>query len=156
MFPLTNAVHVVDALTHTKTEPCSLNADYAWHLSQAAASAPVEPRDAWPLRLLPAFLRTRIRARLAAREYERKLISMWELSPHLLKDIGVMVGPDETLTDHLVAAPPRVIEHVVAAQAAAEGLPKQAPVAAPGPAAAAPVPKRAPAMRHAGQGIVPV
>ena len=111
MIPFTGVHYFVDLLTLGKSLPQTLNADYAWHLSNPPAPVAVSAPDAWPLRLLPAFLRTPLKARIAARKYEQVLIAMWDNAPHLLDDIGVMLAPADGMADHLVAAPARVIAH---------------------------------------------
>ena len=105
---------LVNVLTRSNGLPQTLNADYDWYLRNGPAAVASPARDAWPLRLLPAFLRTPLKARVAARKYEQTLIAMWDSSPHLLEDIGVMLAPAEGLADHLIAAPARVVEHVMA------------------------------------------
>jgi hypothetical protein len=110
MIPFLYAKDVVNVLTHDTEKPHTMNDDHDWYLQKAEAQA----KDAWPMRLLPAFLRKRIKARIAARRLEKKLIHIWETSPHLLDDIGVMVARDSTMADHLIAAPARVIDHVTA------------------------------------------
>jgi len=82
---------------------------FAWYLR----NAPVPARDAFPLRLLPAYLRTPLKARIAARQYEQTLI----------------------------AAPNRVFEHVMvhdlalAKRAVAAVQPKPAVALVPRPSA---------------------
>jgi len=124
----------VNAVSSQSDDPRVLNDDLAWCLS----NAPVPVRDAWPLRLLPAFLRTPLKARIAARQYEQTLITLWEKSPHLLEDIGVILVPDGDLADHLIAAPNRVFKHVMAPDFA---LAKQAVAAVQPKPAVAPVPR---------------
>lgn len=63
-------------------------------------------------RLLPRALRTHLQTRRAERMREDALITAWETSPHLLRDIGVVLSQADDLPDHLVAAPDRVIQHV--------------------------------------------
>lgn len=142
MIPFTGIHCLVDILTLSKGMPQTLNADYAWHLSNPPAPVAVSAPDAWPLRLLPAFLRTPLKARIAARKYEQMLIAMWDNTPHLLDDIGVILAPADGLADHLVAAPARVIAHarahglIQAKQAAAT---QSQPPMAPAPRTAATV-----------------
>ena len=110
MIPFLFANQMVSAMTDATSQPATLNEDYAYYL----ISTPAQTRESLPWRLLPQFLRVPMKARLAARRYERSLINMWEISPHLLKDIGVVLGNPAVLPDHLVAAPARVINHVAA------------------------------------------
>lgn len=84
------------------------NDDYNWHLKAKATPT----QDPWFLRLLPGFVRTPLKARREARHYEDTLISLWETSPHLLSDIGVVLSTNLAIPEHLVAAPARVIDHV--------------------------------------------
>lgn len=114
MIPFIGARTLVNFLANEKDMPQTRNADYDWYLSNAPAPVASAARDSWPLRLLPAFLRTPLKARVAARQYEQTLIAMWDSSPHLLEDIGVILAPAEGLADHLIAAPARVVEHVMA------------------------------------------
>lgn len=151
MIPFCKENAVLSAILKDKPEVDSPNEDYAFHLK----TAPVPTSDPWFLRLLPLALRTRIKARQAARAaqaYEEKLIAIWETSPHLLDDIGVVLATDSAVPDHLVAAPARVIDHVKATTAI-KPLPAPEAVEAP---AAAPVPEapargqKAPAATPAG------
>jgi hypothetical protein len=89
-----------------QTEP--MNDDLAHFLRHA----PTPARDAWYLRMLPAFAREPLNARIAARRHDEALIRLWELSPHLLEDIGFVLTSEGTLPDHLSAAPAQVINHV--------------------------------------------
>ncbi len=110
MIPLLFANPIVSALSGTTSQPETLNEDCAHYLR----NAPAKDRESLPWRLLPQVLRTPMKARLAARRHERSLINMWEISPHLLKDIGVVLSNGAILPDHLVPAPARVIKHVAA------------------------------------------
>lgn len=110
MIPFIFANQMVSAVTGAPSQPETLDEDYAHYLRNAPARA----REALPWRLLPQVLRAPMKARLAARRHERSLINMWEISPHLLKDIGVVLSNGAILPDHLVPAPARVIKHVAA------------------------------------------
>ena len=112
MIMLTGAHHLVHLLSMDAGRPQTLNADYAWHLDNPTPPVAAPVRDAWLMRLLPSVVRTPLKARLAARAYDRTLIAMWDNSPHLLDDIGVMFAPAEGLADHLIPAPARVVNHV--------------------------------------------
>ncbi len=112
MIPYLSTEMLVNLMTTGKPVPESLNADHAWHLQNREVA--VVAREAWPLRLLPKALRAPIKARLAARAYERTLIRMWETSPHLVKDIGITFAPADPLADHLIAAPAGLVAHVMA------------------------------------------
>ena len=100
MIPFCNGNAFLTAIIGTKQDEDSLNEDYNWHRK----NAPVRTPDSWLLRLLPTTLRTRITARRQARAYEDKLIAIWETSPHLLDDIGVVLATEGAIPDHLVAA----------------------------------------------------
>lgn len=110
MIPFLFANQMVSAMSGATSYPETLNEDYAHYL----LNAPAKARESLPWRLLPQVLRAPIKARLAARRHERSLINMWEISPHLLKDIGVVLSNGAVLPDHLVPAPARVIKHVAA------------------------------------------
>lgn len=110
MIPYLSTEMLVNLMTTGKPVPESQNADHAWHLQNREVAV----RDAWPLRWLPKALRAPIKARLAARAYERTLIRMWETSPHLVKDIGIIFAPADPLADHLIAAPAGLVAHVMA------------------------------------------
>ena len=133
MIPFSIANHFVNIVSGQSSDQHVVNEDLACHLRNTPAPA----RDAWPLRWLPAFIRNRLKARMAARKYEQTLINLWEKSPHLLEDIGVVLDPVDALEDHLIPAPARVFEHVAlsgaiqAERTAATALPK--PAAAPEP-----------------------
>ena len=101
MFSLSSAKLLVDVISWQTPSRPELNEDYAYH----AAQQPPQHR-AWYL--LPAALIRALRAKLAARRYEKSLIDLWSISPHLLEDIGVLLGEHDDRLDHLVAAPPRV------------------------------------------------
>ena len=105
-----SANSMLDVLAGKSVGPASLNADVVAHL----AAKPVALPDAWPLRLLPGFVRGPLKAWIAARACERSLVGLWEISPHLLSDMGVVLTANGNLPDHLVAAPARVIDHVAA------------------------------------------
>lgn len=110
MIPFLFANQMVSAMSGTTSQPETRNADYAHYL----LTAPAKAQESLPWRLLPQGLRSSMKARLAARRHERSLINMWEISPHLLKDIGVVLSNGAILPDHLVPAPARVIKHVAA------------------------------------------
>jgi hypothetical protein len=110
MIPFCNGNAILTSILGQNTAAQSANDDLAWHLANKPAATP----DPWALRLLPAFVRTPLKARIAARQYEATLIAMWENSPHLLDDIGVVLSTEGNLPEHLAAAPARVIEHVKA------------------------------------------
>ena len=109
-----SANSMLDVLAGKSVGPASLNADVVAHLAAKPVALPVALPDAWPLRLLPGFVRGPLKAWIAARAYERSLVSLWEISPHLLSDMGVVLTANGNLPDHLVAAPARVIDHVAA------------------------------------------
>ena len=137
MIPFCNGNAFLSLVNSRASEPETLDADYAWHLK----NAPIPTPDPWPIRLLPAFLRTRLKARAAAQSYEKTLINLWETSPHLLDDIGVVLSTDGTLPENHVAAPDSVIGHVKASKAEQEAA--AAALALQGPATVAPVPATA-------------
>lgn len=95
-----------------KDEP--LNEDHAYYLSHAPAPTP----DRLLLRLLPRVIRAPMKAYLEARAYERTLVNVWEISPHLLDDIGVVLGAGSDVSDDLIAAPERVVAQVAAIERA--------------------------------------
>ena len=107
MFTLSSANLLVDVISGQTPSRPELNEDYAY-----LAAQPRPQHSAWYL--LPAVLIRSLRARLAARRYEQSLIDVWTLSPHLLDDIGVVLGQHDDRLDHLVAAPPRVVAHILA------------------------------------------
>jgi len=135
MIPFLNTDMLVNLMTQGNPAPRTLNADYAWYLDTLAVKVADKPRDAWPLRLLPQSLRAPIKARLAARKYERTLIKLWEISPHLITDIGVTFAPPKASEDHLIAAPAGLVAHVQA-----KGLLPTEPVRQTRPDATAPAP----------------
>jgi hypothetical protein len=110
MIPFLFANQMVSAMSETTSQPEACNEDHAHYLRNAPAKA----RESLHWRLLPQGLRAPVKARLAARLYERSLINMWEISPHLLKDIGVVLSNGSILPDHLYPAPAGVIKHVAA------------------------------------------
>jgi hypothetical protein len=113
MIPFCAANAILTTFVGGNAKPEHLNEDYAFYLKNAPTPSP----DPWAWRLLPAFLRKRLKAGIEARKYEQTLIAMWENSPHLLDDIGVVLSADSDIPEHLVAAPARVIEHVKASTA---------------------------------------
>ena len=107
MISVSSARHLVDLISgQTPSRPES-NEDCAYFAAQ-----PRPQHSAWYL--LPAVLIRSLRARRAARRYEQSLINLWTISPHLLEDIGVLLGQHDDRLDHLVAAPPRVVAHILA------------------------------------------
>ena len=107
MTSLSSARFLVDTLSGQTTVRPELNEDCAYH----AAQHPKQHTAWYPL--LAALIRA-LRAKLAARRYEKSLINLWSISPHLLDDIGVLLGDYDATADHLVAAPPRVKAHILA------------------------------------------
>ena len=105
MIPFLGTKQFVDLFSGQNPPWSELNEDYAYF----AAQHPPQ-HSAWYL--LPAVLIRSLRDRRAARRYEQSLIDLWTLSPHLLDDIGVVLGQYDDLPDHLVAAPPRVVAHI--------------------------------------------
>lgn len=105
---------MVSAIAGERRDTGLRNEDLAHYLR----NIPVRARD--PLRWLPlpTSLREPLKARIEARRQEREFIALWELSPHLLQDIGVILSRGADLPDHLVAAPEGVIDHVNAADPA--------------------------------------
>ena len=101
---------MLDVLAGKSVQPTCLNEDVIAH----QAAAPVVAKEALPLRLLPGFVRKPLKAWIAARQYEKSLVGLWNVSPHLLKDMGIVLTANARLPDYLVAAPARVIEHVAA------------------------------------------
>lgn len=141
MLPFCSGTAFLSLIDSRSQEPQSNDADYDWHLH----NEPVQRPEPWLMRLLPAALRKRLKDRSAAEQYERALIDLWEKSPHLLEDIGVVAATVGPIADHLCAAPDRVSEHVMAGlaerQAAALALrahERAAVAAAPAPAPARP------------------
>lgn len=108
MIPFCNGNAVLTTILNTPVNADTLNEDHNWYLS----NAPVATPTSWTMRLLPAFVRTQIKARQAARAYESKLIEIWETSPHLLDDIGVVLSTDGNVPADLHAAPASVVDHV--------------------------------------------
>jgi hypothetical protein len=131
MLPYCNGNAILTSLIGRGSRPETLNEDLAHYLG----TAPVQVRDPWPMRLLPTSIRKAMTARKAARDHEQCLIKMWEISPHLLDNIGVSVRIDQKVSNGQVAAPDRVTEHVMhrtaekAAAIAAQLQPETAPVA---------------------------
>ena len=107
MTSLSCARHLVDLISGQTPSRPELNEDYAYFAAQ-------HPPQYTAWYLLPAALIRSLRDRLAARRYEQSLIDLWTLSPHLLEDIGVVLGQHDDRLDHLVAAPPRVVAHILA------------------------------------------
>lgn len=110
MIPFIGAELVVNLVSGQAAPRRALNEDHAFLMAQAPKARPVW--HLWPARLVQAFA-----ARRAARRHEEALIQLWEVSPHLLDDIGVVDDPRAVLPDHLVAAPPRVAVHIRAQKA---------------------------------------
>lgn len=110
MITLNSAAKMLDMLAGKSAQPISMNADVVAHQQDTPVAAP----DAWPLRLIPGFVRGPLKARIAARKYERSLIRLWDTSPHLLQDMGVVLTTSGELPGHLVPAPARVMDHVAA------------------------------------------
>jgi uncharacterized protein YjiS (DUF1127 family) len=130
MIPYNSGAHyMVEMIAGRGAKYESRNSDFDWYL----ASLPVPTPEPWPMRMLPAFVRTALKARIAQRQYEKTLVNLWETSPHLLADIGVVLTPKGDLPDYLVAAPTRVIEHVTAFGDAHSAAVDDLPVAAPAP-----------------------
>lgn len=113
MLPFCNANAILTSLVSGENARETLNEDYAHYLKTAQASA----RDPWPMRLLPSSIRKALKDRRTARDYENSLIAMWENSPHLLDDIGVVVSTGRDVIEGHVAAPARVVEHVLGRKA---------------------------------------
>lgn len=132
MIPFIGAEQFVNLVSGQQALRQELNADFAFLTAQRRASGTRGGGAGllgWPARLLRDHA-----AKRAARQHEEALIKLWDVSPHLLEDIGVVDAPNAALPDHLVAAPSRVAEHIRAqkAQAAAETLmilPAEAPEA---------------------------
>lgn len=109
-------------------------------------------------RWLPGRILDMWRARAATRRYEDNLVTLWEISPHLLDDIGVVLDVRGDLPKDAVPAPARVAERIAALRPAMpapqpsptpEVLPTPAPVAAAAPATTYPArPRRARAPRQ--------
>jgi hypothetical protein len=113
MLPFCNGNAILTSLVGGENVRETLNEDYAHYLQ----TAPAAERDPWPMRLLPASIRNALKDRRAARDYENSLIAMWENSPHLLDDIGVVVSTGRDVIEGHVAAPSRVVEHVLGRKA---------------------------------------
>lgn len=111
MLPNLVAKIAVDAVGSTANRKPELNEDYEFHLRAEEKALATKP---WFLRMLPALLRNPLEARLAARSRDRMLIDLWETSPHLLRDVGVVLTDNEALPEHLVAASTRLRDHVAA------------------------------------------
>ena len=101
---------MLDVLAGKSGAPQSTNEDVAAHQSEIHKASP----DHFALRLLPGIIRRPLSSWIAARRHERDLVRLWEVSPHLLDDMGIVLTDKSTLPEHLVAAPARVIEHVAA------------------------------------------
>lgn len=134
---------MMDALHGKSVQPATLNEDYAVYLRDA----PVPTPQRRSLRLFASILIASLKARIKARRNEKSLIKLWEISPHLLKDIGIVLTATGKLPDHLIVAPERVIEHVAAKApeqiVEAELSLAAATKAAPEPAAVDPVAEEA-------------
>jgi hypothetical protein len=137
MLPFCDGNAILKSLVDGPNKRDTLNEDYALYL----LTSPASKRAGWPLRPRLSSFRNTPKARMAARDYENALIAMWENSPHLLDDIGVVVAPGREILEGQVAAPDRVIEHVLARTA--EKAPAVAARLRPEPAAitARPAPK---------------
>lgn len=105
-----SASYMVSVLMRETTGPETLNEDYAHYLGNTPA--PIRGPLLW--RLLPKGLRAPLKARIQAWRYEKSLIAIWQNSPHLFDDMGVILSKGAVLPDYLVAAPQRVIRHVAA------------------------------------------
>ena len=114
MLTLTSANTLLTLLSNTPARPISQNEDVIAHHDAILAAAPTAAAEALSLRLLPGFLRIPLKAWIAARSYERTLMRVWNVSPHLLNDMGIVLTADGSLPDHLTAAPQRVLDHVAA------------------------------------------
>ena len=108
MLPFLNSERLVAAIKGEAASPQTRDADHAHYL--ATTLPPM--RVPLMLRWLPRAIRQPILARMTARRQEQDLIHLWEVSPHLLRDVGMVLNASGDLPDHLVAAPDRVIEHV--------------------------------------------
>lgn len=113
MLPFCSSNALLSIINNRSREPESQDADYDWYLKNEA----VQPRESFLMRLLPTAMRKRLKDRRAAQQYEQTLIELWEKSPHLLQDIGVVALPEGPLDEHLCAAPEKVAEHVKASLA---------------------------------------
>lgn len=152
MLPFCNGNVIMTSLVGQDNGPEILNDDLAHHLK----TAPAPMRASWPMRLLPASIRETIKARKAARDYERSLICMWETSPHLLDDIGIVVLPGQKISADQAAAPHRVTGHVLERTAQKTAVTFAEPQTVTTRAARAPAPRiwaKAPVM--VAQGGVP-
>ena len=103
--------HLADPMLGTSRQINHLNADYANHLKQAALQRQNVPLF---LRLVPQVLRRPIEAYLSARRIEKQMITLWETSPHLLQDAGIVLTRATDLPPQLIPAPKRVLDHVAA------------------------------------------
>lgn len=56
-----------------------------------------------------------VRRRREERAYARRLTALWNLSPHLLDDIGVVTEFGPGLPDALLPAPQAVLDHIASA-----------------------------------------
>lgn len=104
--------YLVDAAQGKSHQPVHLNTEYSLHLNQLALQR--GHGGPWVLRLLPRALRLKVQDYLTARRVEAQLIKLWETSPHLLRDAGVVLTRATDLPAHLLPAPKRVLEHVAA------------------------------------------
>ena len=118
MLNLTSADNLLTLLSGKPVQPISRNEDIAAYQDAlfvaATAAAPTAAAEAFALRLLPRFVRTPLKAWIAARKYERSLVRVWNVSPHLLNDMGIVLTANGTVPGHLTAAPQRVLDHVAA------------------------------------------
>ena len=103
---------IVDLVSGRLLGPACLNEDQRVHKETRALKAIIAMAAVpFHLRLLPRALR----AMIESRRYENALIERWHLSPHLLDDIGVVLGRAQNLPQHLIPAPIRLLELVAAA-----------------------------------------
>lgn len=110
MLTLNSAATMLNVMSGQSVQPVSLNEDVIAH----QLDQPLEAPAPFPVNLLPGFIRRPLMTRIAARQYERSLLALWNVSPHLLDDIGVVLNGKAALPDHLIAAPARLIDHVAA------------------------------------------
>ena len=122
MLPFHPTFFLVYKIMGQSTEEDSGNTDFAHHLSHKPALTP----DPLYLRLLPRIIRRPLKAHFEARAYEKTLVRIWETSPHLMEDIGVVFEPRKDLPDHLVVAPQRVVDKLAAMERAKSVPPTQA------------------------------
>lgn len=110
MLPFLNSDRLVAAIRGASPDLPPLNEDHAHFLSHH----PARPTAPWPLRLLPGRIGQALRAWAEQRRRERQLIELWTISPHLLRDAGIVLVRGRPLPDHLCEAPLAVINHVAA------------------------------------------